>query len=1179
MKVEAIKHWSRQILKGLHYMHSLDPPVIHRDIKLENIFINGNSGQIKIGDLGLAKTVDANIAPSERTATCVGTPEYMAPELYDGAYDTKVDIWSFGLCVLELLTHEFPYEECKNMAQIFRKVHAGQPPAGLDKLSDGETRDFVEACIRRDPNTRPTAEQLQHHPFLAHKSDMTPSSSSSSLARDASGSSAHLLSQNSLSAVSLPPGPPPVLTAVPEEAAVETPSHAAAVDGDLHHVAAVETAVSDLVGGSTPPAQQAAPHVQHSRLATEPNPLAPDTVMPSTPPTSPPAQAAHVHDTPPTASAAPVEPAPGAPPLPPASGGSPPAALNGHGPGSSSSGALASAASAPDDLEGGTSLRGPGGEVVRIKGTFEPGAATIVRMHLRRIVPVAPTAPGEKPQTTKKWDVTFKFHLGQDNTQAVAEEMTRELQLAADSLPIIQQAILCEVRRLVDANWQDNAPLAAVPSGEDATHAAAPPVPVPSDSDSQSRSMPPSLPPSAPPSAPSSRPPSPSPSGTITPPTNATAAPLGSGSAPGSAVASGLPPGGLRSSGGSHQQLEKLADNLARGVAAAFGTSPTASGPLPLGQPVHPVMMAAELAPAPVAVHIQREGRSSAPPSEGHSREPSPVSPTEGGRNAAFAGTVGVPSHDIGAGQDPGDGRVRSASLRHWVNPADSAAGSTATSLPPLAQSGQQQQPQPLTSRNVAAVVPVQEASQQVAEWRAQHAVAVLPPGQVLAVAAQPPMGQALPAHIAVAANVHVPTVRDDFSVQWPEPPSVAAYQLAPAALAGVPLIPARALSGEQVGAPGVAVAAAPAAPSMTFSEVSSQSELSTDDLGYHRSGEVDSASEMQARMQRQSMRAVAASTGPTSSGGAMVRQASQNSVTSSSSAGELAQLYGQQTPVPSSSGGQYLQIARPPPGVTAPVGGVQYDAAGTATSPHGAAHALPAPPLPLGQHHHSAEFHGYTAGTHPPSRLSESNRGSHDSLPAVAAAAAGAQQQRPGGQRPAETAEERAARDKKALEQKILLLSSKQLVDMDKSSETLAGKAMKREGSSMSVVAAGAAVGAHIEGQPARSTPSSVLGASGHHDPAHIRAAAGMGPAGGAAASTSAHAPVATALGDASAAVHTAVPPPLPPHPQGVTPAPGATSAGGAPSHGPPSSVSGGPQSSGIHLAPPHPPAGSAPQ
>jgi WNK lysine deficient protein kinase len=52
--MRAIKNWARQILSGLEYLHSHDPPVIHRDLKCDNIFVNGHMGKLKIGDLGLA---------------------------------------------------------------------------------------------------------------------------------------------------------------------------------------------------------------------------------------------------------------------------------------------------------------------------------------------------------------------------------------------------------------------------------------------------------------------------------------------------------------------------------------------------------------------------------------------------------------------------------------------------------------------------------------------------------------------------------------------------------------------------------------------------------------------------------------------------------------------------------------------------------------------------------------------------------------------------------------------------------------------------------------------------------------------------------------------------------------------------------------------------------------------
>lgn len=53
---------------------------------------------------------------------CAGTPEFMAPELYDEEYDDRVDVYSFGMCLLELATLEYPYSECWNAAQIYRKV-------------------------------------------------------------------------------------------------------------------------------------------------------------------------------------------------------------------------------------------------------------------------------------------------------------------------------------------------------------------------------------------------------------------------------------------------------------------------------------------------------------------------------------------------------------------------------------------------------------------------------------------------------------------------------------------------------------------------------------------------------------------------------------------------------------------------------------------------------------------------------------------------------------------------------------------------------------------------------------------------------------------------------------------------------------------------------------------------
>ncbi|KAG7019083.1 putative serine/threonine-protein kinase WNK4 [Cucurbita argyrosperma subsp. argyrosperma] len=142
VNMKAIKNWARQILRGLDYLHSHNPPIIHRDLKGDNIFINGNHGEVKIGDLGLAIILKQ---PTARSV--IGTPEFMAPELYEEEYNELIDVYAFGMCMLEMVTFEYPYSECKNPAQIFKKVTSGIKPASLDKVSDPQTKEFINKCL------------------------------------------------------------------------------------------------------------------------------------------------------------------------------------------------------------------------------------------------------------------------------------------------------------------------------------------------------------------------------------------------------------------------------------------------------------------------------------------------------------------------------------------------------------------------------------------------------------------------------------------------------------------------------------------------------------------------------------------------------------------------------------------------------------------------------------------------------------------------------------------------------------------------------------------------------------------------------------------------------------------------------------------------------------------------
>lgn len=65
-----------------------------------------------------------------------GTPEFMAPEMYEEKYDEAVDVYAFGMCMLEMATSEYPYSECQNAAQIYRKVTSVRPRLGVLLLPD-----------------------------------------------------------------------------------------------------------------------------------------------------------------------------------------------------------------------------------------------------------------------------------------------------------------------------------------------------------------------------------------------------------------------------------------------------------------------------------------------------------------------------------------------------------------------------------------------------------------------------------------------------------------------------------------------------------------------------------------------------------------------------------------------------------------------------------------------------------------------------------------------------------------------------------------------------------------------------------------------------------------------------------------------------------------------------------
>lgn len=148
----------RDIASGLAFLHSMNPPVIHQDIKPDNVMI-GESGDFMITDFGVSTHVKSTLRKSMSSAfTSAGTIAYMAPERF-GKDNTPImanDIYSLGATVYEMLTGDAPFGNDGGLVQ----KKGAEIPDIIGDYSD-KLKSVVSKCLQKDPWLRPTAEQLE----------------------------------------------------------------------------------------------------------------------------------------------------------------------------------------------------------------------------------------------------------------------------------------------------------------------------------------------------------------------------------------------------------------------------------------------------------------------------------------------------------------------------------------------------------------------------------------------------------------------------------------------------------------------------------------------------------------------------------------------------------------------------------------------------------------------------------------------------------------------------------------------------------------------------------------------------------------------------------------------------------------------------------------------------------
>ena len=157
----------RETISALQYLHSFNPPIIHRDIKPENLLLN-EGGRVLLADYGWS---NFNVEGDVRKTFC-GTPEYIAPEmLMKKGHDTRVDIWSIGILMFELLAGYSPFV-AKTNQELYQNIKRLkiQWPKDMPPLA----KNLISKILKINPLERPTFDEILNHQWFKQTKMIKP---------------------------------------------------------------------------------------------------------------------------------------------------------------------------------------------------------------------------------------------------------------------------------------------------------------------------------------------------------------------------------------------------------------------------------------------------------------------------------------------------------------------------------------------------------------------------------------------------------------------------------------------------------------------------------------------------------------------------------------------------------------------------------------------------------------------------------------------------------------------------------------------------------------------------------------------------------------------------------------------------------------------------------------------